>query len=82
MKGIAIVLAALIIYAIAAHAATPQPVLFQAHLIAHDAAGRTMNATGHGNNLNFTGAPTFGASVVTLEFTSDQILCSAFGSTQ
>jgi hypothetical protein len=76
LTGSAITLA--LLYSVA-YAVGPLPVLFTAHLIGHDAAGRTFNATAHGNSLNYSGATTSGATVLTLEFTTDQLLCSGFG---
>jgi hypothetical protein len=56
------------------------PTLFTVHLIGHDAAGRTLTATAQGNSLAWDGANSFGATVLTLEYSDvDTVLCDGFG---
>jgi hypothetical protein len=51
--------------------------LFTVHLIAHDAAGRTLQATAKGNWLSFS--DTANTPVLTIDFSTDSVLCSGFG---
>lgn len=55
------------------------PTLFTVHLVAHDATGRVLTATAQGNSLTWDGANSFGATGLTVEFSTDQLWCSGFG---
>lgn len=57
------------------------PMYFVAKLVSHDALGHTRQVTAAGNSLSFSAATpaTTATSTLTLEYTSDQILCSGFG---
>jgi len=65
---IAWVLIALLIYAMAAHAATPVTV----NLNARNALGATKTGSAVVTSLNYNG------SVVSLQYQTDQLFCSAF----
>jgi hypothetical protein len=65
----------LILMAATCYAIGPQ--LFTVHLIAHDAAGRTLQATAKGNWLAFSDDAAM--PILTLDFSSDSVLCNSFG---
>jgi hypothetical protein len=48
------------------------PTLFTVHLVAHDAAGRTLHATARGNSLAYDGA----GPVLTVDFSTDDLWCN------
>jgi hypothetical protein len=54
-----------------------RPTLFTVHLIAHDGAGRTLQATARGNWLAFSDDAA--TPILTIDYSTDQILCSGFG---
>jgi hypothetical protein len=66
----------LLLCAMAATSYAIGPSLFTVHLIAHDAAGRTLQATARGNWLAFSDDAA--TPVLTIDYSTDQILCSAF----
>jgi hypothetical protein len=53
------------------------PALFTVHLIAHDAAGHTLQATARGNWLAYSDDAA--TPVLTIDYSTDQLLCSSFG---
>ena len=61
-----------------AYATGPLPVLFTAKIVGTDATGHTRQVIAAGNSLAYSFTPSTGA-VLTLNYTSDQILCSGFG---
>jgi len=68
----------IIAYALAVAAATPQaqiPATQGLVLTVHDAAGHTFNVTARYNSFKFYDP----AGTITLDYTSDQLLCSGFG---
>jgi len=77
----AVVGAAAVITTLSGVAYAVGPVYFNAKLVSHDALGHTRQVTAAGNSLTFSaGTPaTPSTSTLTLEYTSDQVLCSGFG---
>jgi hypothetical protein len=53
------------------------PALFTVHLVAHDGAGRTLQATAKGNWLAFSDDAA--TPILTIDYSTDQLLCSSFG---